>query len=369
MKTRLLNIPAALALFAALNFTACDVHEWPKEPDTVPVYLQLLFDTEMTEQYWDYADGKLTQSTATTRAAGSHDMRYVVRAFPVVNGKVSTVATREFVFSKNISYFGNDYDYRTTEALELPEGEYKLMAWADFVEPGSTAHKYYNCDSFSEILLHQHKANTDYRDAFRGMQEATLDAVIYEQEPQTITIQMNRPMGKYTFLTTDLAEFIDKEARILRMKAQMNGEEWPDTKTEVDTKGDTKVDTKGVDLDSYRVVFTYPLYMPNKYNMFDDINAGSAQNISFESKLTVLNENEATMGFDYVLANADDPKVTVKLELRDSENNKIAEMQAINVPLGRDVNTIVRGKFLMLDAQGGVSIDPSFDDDYNIVIP
>jgi len=76
------------------------------------------------------------------------------------------------------------------------------------------------------------------------------------------------------------------------------------------------------------------------------------------------------MGFDYVVINDDpDAKVTVKVGLFDNEGNQLAMSESFNIPLQRSVNTLVRGKFLVVDADGGISIDPSFDGDHNIVLP
>jgi hypothetical protein len=43
--------------------------------------------------------------------------------------------------------------------------------------------------------------------------------------------------------------------------------------------------------------------------------------------------------------------------------------QPIEVPIRRSWHTILRGRFLMSEASGGVVIDPTFDGDFNLVFP
>ena len=43
--------------------------------------------------------------------------------------------------------------------------------------------------------------------------------------------------------------------------------------------------------------------------------------------------------------------------------------EPIEVPLQRNRHTVIRGMFLMSEASGGVSINPEFDGDYNLIFP
>lgn len=353
-------------LLPLLLLTACNVHEWPEEGNEVSLLLQLRFDTSWDEQDHFYTRGANgTRGTVTkgearsdvdARALGEYDMRYIIRAYAIdESGAVATTPTREFVFSQMVM---TDYDY-TTEELALPVGNYQLMAWADFVVPGTQSDMHYNSLDFTKIsLTGTHTANTDYRDAFRGTLQAEFQGSIDEREPQTLTIEMERPMAKFTFISNDLREFIDKEeTRVNRNNRN--------TKS-ADTKDAT---TKAVDLNDYRVLFIYSGYMPNTYNMFTDRPVDVTSNVQFESALSKLNDDEASMGFDYVMVNGGDASVEVTVGLFDAAGNQISMSDPIIVPLNRSVNTIMRGSFMMMEANGGVGIDPDFDGDYNVPIP
>lgn len=332
-----------------ISLTGCDVHEWPKKREMVSFLVHLNFDTEMGEMDYFYSRG------SSRAASASHDMRYVIRAYPLfTDGTIASEHAAEFVFTRPNTLIGDDYNFSTR--LELPEGDYRLFVWSDFVDAGSTAHKYYNYDKFSSIVLHGvHKANTDYRDAFSGRDEISLVSTIYEDtEEVEAVVEMSRPLAKYTFISTDLKEFIDKE--LLRM-----------SRNETDG-GDEG--SRVVKLEDYKVMIYYPMYMPNTYNIHTDKAVNSATGVMYESKLTQISEDEASMAFDYVVINDDpDAKVTVKVGLFDNEGNQLAMSESFNIPLKRSVNTLVRGKFMVVDADGGISIDPSFDGDHNIVLP
>ena len=102
--------------------------------------------------------------------------------------------------------------------------------------------------------------------------------------------------------------------------------------------------------------------------MFTDRPIDSKTGVKFYSKLEQISDDEARMGFDFVMVNGKDASVMVTMGLLDAEGNPVSSSDEINVPLKRSMNTTVRGRFLMQEAGGGIGIDPSFEGDYNIEI-
>ncbi len=73
-------------------FTGCDVHEWPKEAESVAFNLRLNFDAEMTSR--DYYH----EIEASRANSAEYDFRYVLRAYPILpDGTVSSDYRKEFV--------------------------------------------------------------------------------------------------------------------------------------------------------------------------------------------------------------------------------------------------------------------------------
>ena len=334
-----------------LLLTSCDVHEWPEMIERVPFHLRLTYNTDMSE--WEHLyDGTSVIEQGLGRTYKNHrdygQIRYIVRAYPVSEKmRATSDYTQEFSFTKDIS---QGYDHEVT--LDLPAGTYNIMIWSDLVHNSEDVHSY-DATNFAEIRLHgDHQGNTDYRDAFRGSNNITLVADFVEHLPDTLDVTMQRPLAKFEFITTDLQEFIDKEIEFLKKEAETRGEDVP-----------TRVDT-----DKYKIVFQYAGFMPNTYNMNTDKPIDSSLGVFFESSLDVLNENEASLGFDYVFVNGKEAGVSIQIGLYDSKNRQMALSEPIDVPLRRSYHTLIKGSFLMQQASGGITIKPEFDGNHNIVI-
>jgi hypothetical protein len=164
-------------------------------------------------------------------------------------------------------------------------------------------------------------------------------------------------LSKVVFITTDLDDWIVKI--ITNQKEMMN------------QKGQTSnggISTEDIDISGYIVKVHYPQYMPNAFNLSTDRTAWSDVNVSFDARLLRLSKTEASMGFDYVFANEVDPKVVMSVSLHSSDGTELARSNSITVPLERGKVTTVKGSFLLEKSDGGVSIDPDFEGEFNIVL-
>lgn len=322
-------------------FTACNVHEWPleeeipEEPEKLfPIRLD--FVTEMEEIKYFY-------KSRTTDNIENYCMRLTFKAFPYEDETRNI--SRNSIWDYVMTYEVGMYDYDCELKLSLPEGQYNLMVWADFVKKDVASHLFYNPDNFAEITLYgNHKANTDLRDAFSGNIVVDTDSL-----SSGMVIEMKRPLAKFTFISTDLEKFIDKEEETAYQRAQARGEEY----------------TRGINLDDYKLTFSYVGFMPCAYNMFTDKPNDSKTGVSFESSITVNNESEATMGFDYLLINGEESTASIVLTLCDKEGKELFTSNPIEFPVKRNCHTLVCGEFLTLETSGGVGIVPDFEDEYN----
>ena len=343
-----------LIIYMAL-LTACDVHEWPDIPENIPFCLKLSYDKDMTAWPHRYDGADVTeQGVGSTydngRASGR--IRYIVRAYPVSeNQRTTQDYTREFLFTKDIA---EGYDHEMT--LDLAPGDYSIMVWSDLMEDDG-GNPYYNTGNFAEISLQgEHEAGNDYRDAFRGTGSISLTADVMEHSPGTLNITMQRPLAKFEFVTDDLAEFIEREAvRALKNDASKSApEEEPATR---------------VNIGDYQVVFFYVGFMPDTYSMFTDKPVDSSTGVMFRSSLKALSDSKASMGFDYVFVNGTESSVTLQVGIYGKDGTRLSLTEPIKVPLKRSRHTILRGSFLMSEASGGVTINPDFDGDYNLIFP
>lgn len=336
--------------------TACDVHEWPDTPENVTFRLKLRYERDMTvwEHLYD-GTGVTEQGLGDTYDNGREHgkMRYIIRAYPLTEKqRPAQKYTQEFVFTKDIT---EGYDHETT--LDLAAGDYRIMVWSDLVEnDGDTP--YHDAGDFAEISLQgDHRGNNDYRDGFRGTGDISLMADVAEYVPGTLEITMQRPLAKFEFITNDLAEFIQKEG--LRIAAKSGG-----AKSASGNEPATRVN-----IEDYKVAFHYVGFMPCAYSMLTDKPVDSSTGVMFQSDLKELNDREASLGFDYVFVNGTESAITVQIGLYDKEGTRLSLTEPIRVPLRRNHHTVLRGKFLMSEASGGVTINPDFDGDHNLIFP
>lgn len=340
-----------------LLLTACDVHEWPDTPEFVKFHLRLKYETDMTEWHHVYDDISVTE-VGYGETYDNHleygQIRYIIRAYPVSDKQRLTSDYRhEFVFTRNIA---DGYDHEVT--LDLLPGDYNIMVWSDLMKSSGDT-PFHEAANFAEIRLKgEHQPNTDYRDAFRGSNRISLVADIMERLPDTLDIAMQRPLAKFEFVTNDVKEFIDKE--ISRVNSKANGGK---------ATSDDETLSRVINLEDYKVMFYYVGFMPDAYSIHTDKPVDSSTGILFESTLKKLTESEASLGFDYVIVNEKKSAVTVKVGIYDKEDLQLSLSEPIEVPLQRDHHTIIRGMFLMSEASGGVTINPEFDGDYNLVFP
>lgn len=347
-----------LALAAVMLSVSC-VHEFPVATPA-DVVLKLTFNTDMPYYKTVYFPEDTKSVSAMSEELGfdpqdfsdhqSYDVRYIIEAYRLLSdGSYGREAAKRWVFTDEDASVMDDYNFK----VSIDEGKYLFRAWADFVEPGSEDDLYYETSNWkSGIRLNSsdgYDGATDWRDSYAGNVEIEVIRFGSEIEPVSGVIPMNRPHGKYFFLTNDLDEFVTK---VLLTKAK-----------EDDTKAPQ------FDINDYSFVITYTSFVPNSYNIHTDRANDSAPTATFETSLTQLDETRAVMGFDYVITGTQgNTSVRVGLQLKDKDGSVLAEHSNINIPVNASQYTIVEGRFLMQESSGGVAIDPGFNGP-DIVVP
>lgn len=357
---------SSLFLFLLLSlFAACNVHEWPEPSATVQLCLRLRYDLDMSEWHHLYSDTEvIEQGIGKNYPNQVHQgkMRYIVRAYPrMANNRNMLYHTHEFVIFKDVA---DGYNHELN--LNLPPGDYTFRVWSDLVSPSLSA-GFYNADNFAEVTLQgNHVGNTDYRDAFRGSVDFLLNQAFTERKPDTLEVAMQRPLAKFEFITNDLTDFIDKES--IRIAAKAQAENARSQEEGVPPHTDD-VPTRNVNIEDYKVMFYYVGFMPNAFSLFTDKPIDSATGVAFEATLKKLNATQASMGFDYVFVNGKESAVTLQVAVYDNEGTQLSLTKPISVPLKRSRHTMLVGTFLMSQAEGGVTINPDYEGDHNVIIP
>ena len=335
---------ACILAMLSLLLPACDVHEFP-EPPVPPVELSL--NLKFTFGLGNLEDFKTI--FVTTRAAEdstAFEARYQLRIHPA-DGKGGFLMDSCLSYSFSHSQL-QALDYRLP--LEIVPGQYCFRAWVDFVPADSLADYFYDTADFDAITLREpHVGGTDCRDAFRG----TLDAEVFPAEvkpEQELNIQMERPLARFRFVATDLKEFEE-----LRLR-------------EAEKNGDLTSTPPPIDLSKYKVLIAYSGFYPTVYNLATDELIDVRTGVNFSIVPRKIAEEEVDLGFDYMFIGRQESGVNVSLAIYDEKEKLVAGVSGIEVPLRRGLLTTVRGKFLTARSEGDVSIDPSFDGEFNVPV-
>ena len=353
MRKKMFLVATLVALILAI--ASCDVHEWPTPGETAPAILQLEFDTGMVKVEHPYLAKSSSERTY-------YQVRHSVRVFPLnEKGEITGEATTGIVVT---APWTGKPDQEIP--VQLPEGKSKITVWTDIVPVGTRGDHHYNTADFSTITLNTpHAGNTDTRDAFRGVVVTSVTPSIAEDSARGLVVTMQRPLAKFSFISTDIKEFVDKEYLAAKAKAVETGTTSDSLQLEEDPSKVSKID-----ISDYRVVFRYAGFMPHVFDIFRDkpVDSRDPGTVSFESRVSPIDEREAAIGFDHVLVNGKESSVLVILELYNKEGELLSASNPVTVPVKRGQHTIIRGKFLTTESSGGVSINPGFEDEFIVPV-
>lgn len=323
---------ALVALFASL-FSSCHVHEWPKD-NNEPLLIDLDFFTDFHIVNYSLEETKADDLHSYSVEYNHGIIYYTIRAYPLFNNDIDENIFIEHTYIRNLALGQNDLC-----ELNLSPGKYRITAFAQISEFDDNIY-FYDESDFNEIkLVGEYSGAHEYRDVFSGVIDIEVGENRYAKLPMT------RPTSKYELIATDLAEFFQREE--VRMKS------------------------KGLhsrnSLDDYNVVFYYIGYMPSAYNLYEDRNVDSKMGVSFTSSPVMLNDNEVSLGFDYVFTSVTQTYITVQVALYEKESGiRVSLSDEITIPLKRDDHTVVTGNFLFKNANSGFDIDAAYDDEFNL---
>lgn len=337
-----------LILFCAVAIASCDVHEFPQEYAPTIYTVTLEFDTSMVQKIYPY--------TKAGDYAGTYDMRHTLRVFQMDTTIAGVTLLREPVWEHIFTADVQKGTYNTTQetAIELPDGDYVLQVWSDFVKTGTAEHYFYNPDDMGDITLHaEHKGGTDMREAFRGTASFRAEEKATAQE-RVLKVNMEMPMAKFEFRATDLKEFVVREYA----KTKQGGEL---TKAKADS-----IIAHAIEYNKIR--FSYAGFMPSSYDIFSDAPSDAKTGVTFDTKLAKLPDGEISMGFDYLFVNGRESTVQVVMAMYDSKGEEVFETNPLEIPVKRGCHSIMKGPFLTIDTRGGVGINPGFDGSFDYIV-
>lgn len=322
-------IPILCALFISAG---CNVHEVPEGGDEFP-YVQLTLSLSLPQDLPQF------RTVEYDSKAGGQSARYIVRFFPYVGSDYVQEAIHEFVFTES--------DLKDqTFTMDVFPLDYHVEVWADWSE-------YYDADDFKSIGLvtNPYTGGSVLRDAFCGSTDMVLSGYHENISTHSTSMILHRPNARFNVVATDKEQFLRFWASQLAQRS-----------------GTMVKDASLIDLKEFKVRIIYPQFLPCVYNLHSGRHVDSATGISFETTLQEDADGNVEMGWDWVYANDERSSVVVSLALYEANGDYISQVDNIQIPLCPGKNTTVKGSLLSSGVHSGISIDPSYDGEYTVII-
>ncbi len=228
--------------------------------------------------------------------------------------------------------------------MRLNARQYKLLVWSDYVKTETPEENlYYDPSSLTPVLPNgNYVGNNDRKDCFRACVD--LDLRKYRDEWAAnvpLDVVLERPVGRYEIVTTDLGAFRKRLADGLISGTEFNAR------------------------------IRYSDYRATGYNVLENVPKNLLSYLFFNTNLK--NENwegeqaSLRLAFDYILVNPGEEGSQIPLEIEIvNENNQQVSRTLVTVPVRQGYNTVVTGRFMTGTDDGGIAIDPDYDGSVDI---
>ncbi len=322
-----------LGLIAILSLSSC-VHEFPEIPQRRDVSLLIRHELPWSLFYFDLP------ARSVGDVGGCH-VGYNMEIYPHGSTEVCIEKMRFVTDDVSLSDF--------TRKVNMPAGHYDVWIWSDYVDPDTGASLFYNSEDFNAItLIEPYRGDTYRKDAFQGVVEVYVPSTDEEEVNVEAEITLRRPLTGYAFIANDVKEFIEHETR------RLGPEKFAPAMA------------PSINLRNYTARITYTGYIPDTYSVFRNKPIDSMSGVSFSGPIEVMESGDVLLAFDTAFINGEESTLTMTLEVFDDRGEQVAAMPGIIIPTKRNRATIVEAPFLTTKAKGGVSIDTSFTNDFNI---
>lgn len=344
----------ALMLLSLLALSGCDktIHEYPGKSNiklTVECSVDLSHPEHFVTVECDAENGTSYVVRAQsiepygTRFTEPVCLRYVIDLYHVTSSH-SAFVERRVLFS--------DVEAPNPQAIttfDVDASKYKVLVWCDYVQDDVREAWYYNTDDLRKIVYSDEEVidNND-KDVFSNMIDVDLTEYYYLDGEYEVTYEVDlmRPKGRFKCISTDMNDYLKSE------------------------------DITADDIDITAVV-TYVQYVSAGYNVEEQKPNYFEPTRTFTANARIDEEGKLELCYDYVFVNGKQTNVKINFaffkgdvtfENGEAIGEKISNWTGVVVPLKRNMETLVEGRFLTASfGTGGVGIDPGFEDE--IVIP
>lgn len=361
------HINIAFLCGTMLVMAACDatIHEYPHQGKALVIIVPyvdrnppLYYKEVVYDKDWNRTVKDLEEIPAPHYVPGSeYKMRVILEVYKgtdynsraVGSGQYTPVERRELRMDKDA------LPPQDSINMHLPDGDYYVLAWADYVNKSGSNKHIYNADTLQSVKsnIRNYPKDTDHRSTAAGKQSFAID---FDLGPEgypimqtdrkkpvlsrKIPVMLNRPSGRYRVIASDFGEF-------------------------------TK---EGGTLEGATVKVIYKRYVSVGYNVATGQPNLFISTYSFNTSPVQTSTGEegcVSMFGDYLFCNPDkEDTVIADFYFYDSEGNEISHCENIEIPLKQNRETIVKGYFLTkkIGNDNKISIDENFEGEYTVEI-
>ena len=344
---------------------SCDrtIHEYPR-PSRSLVILKLFADRRPPKYYKEVSYDEYfnrtvmfldtTEYAAPYTPADHYKMRLTVEVY---SGHIDdydalhTDVSKRLVERRVIYCDKGAQPPQDTIHLNLPDGAYYALAFADYVPEDNEDDGPYTADALYNIKgkVDNYPEFGHMRSTDAGRTEFNVDFSLTEEGYPTwkengwhpvysreIPLYLNRPSARYRFIATDGSEF--------------------------------RADR--INLDRYTVKVVYDQFITAGYNLFTRSPNLFVTSYSFNAK-PIWNvwddKTEMSVMLDYIFTDYfREDVIMASIYVYDENGKEVNHFQDVEIPLLRDHETIIRGNFLTQQRgrSDGMAIDENFQGEY-----
>lgn len=325
-----------LLIASAYMLASCDqtIHTYP---DTAKLQLTVLLSADLADpdHYYtvecDATHGPVVTRNGTrtifdTRFVEEVNLRFIVELYRLDDGNPVFIE-RQIHFAD----VGDPTPQATAVFTDVESCEYRILCWTDYVQADVREAWYYTTDDLRNIRYSSVEVidNND-KDVYSAMQEVDLYPYAYSSGFYNVDVPvyLARPLGRYVVIAEDLEDFV----------------------------------LEGGDINDITTRVTYRNYVSNGYNVETQKPNDFVFTRTYTSKATISDEGEMLMAYDYTFVNGKQSNVLIDMLFMNANGEKISEWRDITVPMIRNHETLVIGRFLTSSyGTGGIGIDDNFE--------
>lgn len=343
---------------------SCDrtIHEYP-HPKKSQVIIEphidrnppLYYKEVVYNEKWQRSEKNLeSHPSSPYTLADRYSLRLIIDIYRCNPTRITPSMRQEQLVDRRVIELDKDaMPPQDTLHTYLNDGNYCILAWADYVRKGDLTDIYYSTNTLLNIHsnIHNYPPDRHLKSAAAGRQSFNLNMNLGPegypilpnsgvQTSRIVPVMLSRPMARYKIVASDYNTFVKEGGKLQGATVKVLYKQY------VSVGYDVSIREPNEFLSTYR--FETPV-----------LNESTGQ------------EGETVLVGDYLFTSFDkEDNIIADLCFFDANGKEISRCSNVEIPLKRNQETIVKGPFLTkkIDNGGQVAIDENFEGEHIVEI-